>query len=106
MNPNLAALLAVALPESNVAGLVRLMNVPSVMAKTTPGVVTRAELAQAMNMALLAGLLERVPPGRAYIDDLLHTQTRVQFDHGALRTVRSAPWSNCTRVWVCRRSSM
>jgi hypothetical protein len=90
MNPNLAALLAVALPESNVAGLVRLMNLPSVMAKTTPGVVTRAELAQAMNMALFAGLLERVPTGRAYIDDLLHTQTRVQFDHGALRTVRWA----------------
>ncbi|MDB5781844.1 DUF1338 domain-containing protein [Caballeronia mineralivorans] len=90
MNPNLAALLAVALPESNVAGLVRLMNLPSVMAKTTPGVITRAELAQAMNMALFAGLLERVPTGRAYIDDLLHTQTRVQFDHGALRTVRWA----------------
>ena len=90
MNPNLAALLAVALPESNVAGLVRLMNLPSVMARTTPGVVTRAELAQAMNMALFAGLLERVPTGRAYIDDLLHTQTRVQFDHGALRTVRWA----------------
>jgi len=90
MNPNLAALLAVALPESNVAGLVRLMNLPSVMAKTTPGGVTRAELAQAMNMALFAGLLERVPTGRAYIDDLLPTQTRVQFDHGALRTVRWA----------------
>src|ERR1700733_12451256 len=84
MNPNLAALLAVALPESNVAGLVRLMNLPSVMAKTTPGVVTRAELAQAMNMALFAGLLERVPTGRAYTDDLQHTNTRVQFDHGAL----------------------
>jgi Domain of unknown function (DUF1338) len=90
MNPNLAALLAVALPDSNVAGLVRLMNLPSVIAKTTPGVVTRAELAQAMNMALFAGLLERVPTGRAYIDDLQHSQTRVQFDHGALRTVRWA----------------
>ncbi|WP_087881925.1 DUF1338 domain-containing protein [Caballeronia mineralivorans] len=66
------------------------MNLPSVMAKTTSGVVTRAELAQAMNMALFAGLLERVPTGRAYIYDLQHTQTRVQFDHGALRTVRWA----------------
>jgi hypothetical protein len=90
MNPNLAALLAVALPESKVAGLVRLMNLPSVIAKTTPGVATRAELAQAMNMALFAGLLERVPTGRAYIDDLLPAHTRVQFDHGALRTVRWA----------------
>jgi len=88
MNPNLAALLAVALPESDVTGLVRLMNLPAAVANATPGTVTRAELAQAMNMALFAGLLERVPTGRAYTDDLQHTQTRVQFDHGALRTVR------------------
>ena len=90
MNSNLAALLAVALPESDVTGLVRLMNLPPVLAITTPGTVNRAELAQAMNMALFAGLLERVPTGRAYTDDLAHTQTRVQFDHGALRTVRWA----------------
>ena len=90
MNPNLAALLAVVVPERNLAGLVQLMNLPAALADATPGVVTRAELAQAMNMALFAGLLERVPTGRAYTNDMLHTQTRVQFDHGALRTVR---WS-------------
>jgi hypothetical protein len=88
MNSNLAALLVAARPESDVSGLVRLMNLPSVLTHTTPGTVNRAELAQAMNMALFAGLLERVPTGRAYTDDLQHTQTRVQFDHGALRTVR------------------
>ncbi len=90
MNSNLAALLAIALPESDVAGLVRLMNLPAMLANSTPGKVIRAELAQATNMALFAGLLERVPTGRAYTDDLQHTQTRVQFDHGALRTVRWA----------------
>jgi Domain of unknown function (DUF1338) len=90
MNPNLIALLAVVVPERDVAGLVQLMNLPAVLASATPGVVTRAELAQAMNMALFAGLLERVPTGRAYTDDLQHTKTRVQFDHGALRTVRWA----------------
>jgi len=90
MNSNLAALLAVALPESDVNGLVRLMNLPSVLSNTTRGTVSRAELAQAMNMVLFAGLLERVPTGRAYTDDLQHTQTSVQFDHGALRTVRWA----------------
>jgi hypothetical protein len=90
MNPNLAALLAVVVLEQKVAGLVQLMNLPVALADATPGVVTRVELAQAMNMALFAGLLERVPTGRAYTDDLQNTQTRVQFDHGALRTVR---WS-------------
>jgi hypothetical protein len=90
MNPNLAALLAVVVPERDVAGLVQLMKLPATLANATPGVVTRAELAQAMNMALFTGLLERVPTGRAYTDDLQHTKTRVQFDHGALRTVRWA----------------
>jgi Domain of unknown function (DUF1338) len=90
MNPNLAALLAVVVPERDVAGLVKLMNMPVALADATPGVVTRAELAQAMNMALFAGLLDRVPTGRAYTDDLRHTKTRIQFDHGALRTVRWA----------------
>ncbi len=90
MNPNLAALLATVVPEAEIAGLVQLMNLPAAINIFTPGAVTRAELAQAMNMALFAGLLERVPSGRAYTADLQHTQTRVQFDHGALRTVR---WS-------------
>ncbi len=90
MNPNLAALLAAVVPERNVAALVKLMNLPAALVGATPGVVTRAELAQAMNMALFTGLLDRVPTGRAYTDDLQHTNTRVQFDHGALRTVRWA----------------
>lgn len=88
MNSNLAALLTTVVPETKVAGLVRLMNLPAAINTFTSGTVTRAELAQAMNMALFADLLERVPSGRAYTDDVQHTQTRVQFDHGALRTVR------------------
>jgi hypothetical protein len=88
MNPNLAALLAAVVSEKKVTGLVQMMNLPAALTNFNPDFVTRAELAQAMNMALFADLLERVPTGRAYTDDLQHTQTRVQFDHGALRTVR------------------
>jgi len=45
--------------------------------------VSRAELAQALNMALFRDLLTRVPEGAAYVAET----TQVVFDHGALRTV-------------------
>jgi hypothetical protein len=54
-----------------------------------PGSVTRAELAQALNMALFHGLVQRVPAAQDYIaSDVVRQQRQVVFDHGALRTVR------------------
>ena len=88
MNSNLDAMLDAACGAGTAQQLVRLMNVPPLMERGEAGVVTRAELAQALNMALFAGLLERVPTGRAYTDDVVRAGMRVQFDHGALRTVR------------------
>ena len=90
MNGNLDAMLEAACGLGAASKLVRLMNVPPSLAQCEPGVVTRAELAQALNMALFAGLLERVPTGRAYTDDVVREGGCVQFDHGALRTVRWA----------------
>jgi hypothetical protein len=49
--------------------------------------VPRAVLAQAMNMILFAGLLERVPTAAQRVGDVLSEGGRVHFDHGALRTV-------------------
>lgn len=49
--------------------------------------VTRAELAQALNMILFRDLLARVPEGAAYVADCQRAGQRVVFDHGALRTV-------------------
>ena len=40
-----------------------------------------------LNLHLLAGLLERVPSGRAYMDDLEEAGRKLVFDHGAMRTV-------------------
>ena len=51
------------------------------------GEVSRATLAAALNLHLLAGLLERVPSGRAYMDDLEEAGRKLVFDHGAMRTV-------------------
>ncbi|KQM67859.1 calmodulin-binding protein [Sphingomonas sp. Leaf17] len=50
--------------------------------------VSRAVFAQAMNAALFADLLDRVPSARFYVEDVLASGAAVRFDHGALRTVR------------------
>ncbi|MEJ7927233.1 DUF1338 family protein [Sphingobium sp. AN641] len=52
--------------------------------------VSRAAFAMAMNVVLFHGLLDRVPSGRAYVDEIRARGGRVTFDHGALRTIRFA----------------
>lgn len=49
--------------------------------------VSRAEMAQALNMALFYDLHERVPEGHDYVQDVMAAGSRITFDHGALRTV-------------------
>ena len=53
--------------------------------------VTRAELAQAMNMVLFSDLLKRVPEGALYVDEAIRIGRKINFDHGALRTVVANP---------------
>jgi hypothetical protein len=49
--------------------------------------VTRAEMAQALNMVLFYDLHERVPEGHDYVQDVMAAGQKITFDHGALRTV-------------------
>lgn len=49
--------------------------------------VSRAVLAAALNLELLADLLQRVPSGRAYFEDVVRRGGKLLFDHGAMRTV-------------------
>jgi hypothetical protein len=49
--------------------------------------VSRAEMAQALNMALFYDLHERVPEGHDYVQDVMAAGQKITFDHGALRTV-------------------
>ena len=49
--------------------------------------VSRAVMAQALNMALLDDLLTRVPNAQAYADDCRREGRRIVHDHGAMRTV-------------------
>jgi hypothetical protein len=90
-NTNVESLLSKLLGPAKTEALFSTLNFPLVLQDWEDGVVTRAELAQAMNMALFEGLLERSPNGRSYTNDALASGGSVYFDHGALRTVR---WSH------------
>ena len=52
--------------------------------------VSRAVLAQALNLLLFRDLLTRVPTGNSYVSDSVANGRQVFFDHGALRTVALA----------------
>ncbi|MGZ7175086.1 2-oxoadipate dioxygenase/decarboxylase family protein [Burkholderia gladioli] len=89
-NSNLQALLTTLLGEPKTDALFATLNLPPLLADWEAGTVTRAELAQAMNMALFEDLLARSPNGRDYTREAIAAGGSVFFDHGALRTVR---WS-------------
>lgn len=84
------------MPEQNHLGLLLTgaasamrdrVALPSRILHEKSGEVSRATLAAALNLHLLAGLLERVPSGRAYMSDLDEAGRKLVFDHGAMRTV-------------------
>ncbi len=53
--------------------------------------VLPGQLAEALGLALFAGLLDRVPSGASYVEAKRVLGEKVVFDHGALRTVL---WTN------------
>ncbi|MEQ5843893.1 DUF1338 domain-containing protein [Paraburkholderia acidicola] len=87
-NANVERLLQQLIGAHRTAALFATLNHPAILNEWEDGVVTRAELAQALNMALFEDLLERSPNGRAYTQEALAAGGSVYFDHGALRTVR------------------
>ncbi|VVE05770.1 IQ calmodulin-binding motif-containing protein [Pandoraea cepalis] len=89
-NANVESLLLELLGPEKTERLFSTLNMPSVLQDWEVGTVTRAELAQAMNMALFDNLLQRSPNGHTYTTEAVANGGSVYFDHGALRTVR---WS-------------
>src|SRR5271155_2968183 len=59
---------------------------PALLEETGPG-ISRAAVAQALNMMLFEDLLERVPDAKRYAEDRLRNGTKILHDHGAVRTV-------------------
>lgn len=88
INHNIKALLTQALGYAQCQDLVNLMHISPKFRMWEEGMVSRAELAQALNMLLFAGILERVQTGRAYTQEVVARGEKVMLDHGALRTVR------------------
>lgn len=87
--PTLVRLAAAVGGQIRAASLLATIDVHPALLAETGERVSRAVLAQAMNMVLFDGLLARVPAGRAYVDDISATGAKVVFDHGALRTVKA-----------------
>ena len=88
---NLQILLSSCLPPEAVQETHEQMYVHPGLQLPVSGTVTRAELAQALNMALFHDLVQRVPAAQEYLaSDVLAQQRQVVFDHGALRTVHWA----------------
>ncbi|MBB5422671.1 hypothetical protein HDG40_000813 [Paraburkholderia sp. JPY158] len=87
-NANIEQLLMKLLGAEKTARLFATLNHPQVLNEWESGSITRAELAQAMNMALFDDLLARSENGRRYTEETVAAGGSVHFDHGALRTVR------------------
>lgn len=92
---SLQQLLNACLGEPSARQLAQLMHIPAAFQNsmadgTAPGHVTRTDVAFCLNMLLFRDLLERVPEGKAYTEDVLLNGGQVFFDHGAVRTVAIA----------------
>jgi hypothetical protein len=87
-NANVQRLLEGLLGTDRTAEILQILNRPAFLSDYEHDVVTRAELAQAMNIALFDDLLVRSQNGRAYVAGIQACGGSVYFDHGALRTVR------------------
>jgi hypothetical protein len=82
----LCALLEGTLDEMRAGTLFKLLTIHPDLMKPAPK-VSRAVMAQALNMVLFNDLLERVPAAKAYAMDCLREGRSVFHDHGAVRTV-------------------
>ncbi|HEX4154747.1 MAG TPA: DUF1338 domain-containing protein [Acidobacteriaceae bacterium] len=67
--------------------LFQVLVMPLALLDETGDHISRAGIAQALNMMLFEDLLNRVPDAKAYAEDCLREGRKVMHDHGAVRTV-------------------
>lgn len=79
-------LLAAAIDESKAGLALTTLTIDPALAGTGD-TVSRAQVAMALNAALFADLLDRVPTAQRYIDAVRGVGETIVFDHGALRTI-------------------
>jgi hypothetical protein len=86
----MSALQSILLPTIGLARterLLRILEIPHAILEEDGKEVSRACIAQALNMLLFEDLLERVPAAKIYASDCSLEGRKVMHDHGAVRTV-------------------
>lgn len=84
---NLLYLLSSHLPFERAARLQANVRIAPLISEERGSQCSRAVLAQALNLCLLAELNERTPSAQKYFEGLESAGRQLEFDHGALRTV-------------------
>ena len=87
LDSGLFRLLSCAIGESAAQETFAQLQVAPALLKPVSAQVSRAEIAQALNMALFRDVTLRVPAAAAYVADQQRAGQKLCFDHGALRTV-------------------
>jgi len=64
------------------------LEVPQGLVEESGETISRAGIAQALNMMLFEDLLERVPNAKLYAEDAVRDGKKILHDHGAVRTVK------------------
>ena len=67
--------------------LFAVLNVPAGLIEESGDTISRAAIAQALNMMLFENLVQRVPDAKLYAEDCLRDGRKIMHDHGAVRTV-------------------
>lgn len=75
------------LGRARAGALVASVEIDAALLRPPSGPVSRAELAQALNLLLFDDLTRRVPAGALYVLDRVRRGGKVVHDHGAVRTV-------------------
>jgi hypothetical protein len=98
LQPNLGGVLRTTL--ENLIGhdrterLFKVLFVDPVLIEDSGPRVSRAKLAQALNMLLFEDLIERVPTAKIYVEQCLRSGKTMMHDHGAVRTIAMAGMGN------------
>jgi hypothetical protein len=87
--PILSRLIATVLGAAAARGILDIVTIDPALTHDRQ-TASRAQVAMALNIVLMHGLLARVPSGAAYVADRRRAGRRIVFDHGALRTIRFA----------------
>ncbi|MET1756304.1 DUF1338 family protein [Novosphingobium sp. RD2P27] len=87
LQSGIARLLAMQGKNTGASAMLQALAIDARLLAPASELITRAELAMALNALLFADLLERVPTAARQVAEVRAQGDRIVFDHGALRTI-------------------